>query len=303
MIYEATRKVKEDLVLEEVSAILAEAKAVNGLDGLQEVSDAAADLQFALAKKMQEFPGDEETSLKLTAAETSMHSIQYELERLANSDEVSVRETESILELAQTAKSKESYNRLFAEALPIARGGNQMEFDAYFEALNAQFADIETDLNYAVVEEKDNIAELQEEFDRALLDFNAALDVQFDVPEAVNAEELMPEVTLSEDEESDLQVPITTFRETDGGDVDIHELLKSLFDDVLDYENQLLKDKENRDIQDALGRARVVYEHSTDYADATVDTQVGAAMEVQDTSANGGVEEVVIDESEAAALE
>jgi len=252
---------------------------------------------------MQEFPGDEETELKLTAAETSMHSIQKELERLANSDEVSVRETESILDLAQTAKAKEAYNRLFAEVLPIARGGNQMEFDMYFEALNAQFADIETDLNYAVTAEKDNIAELQEEFDQALLDFNAALDVQFDVPEAVNAEELMPEVTLSEDEESDLQIPITTFRETDGGDVDIHALLKSLFDDVLDYENQLTRDKENRDIQDALGRARVVYEFSTDYADETVADQVGAAMEVVDTSAAGGVEEVVIDESEAAALE
>jgi len=44
MVYEATKKVKEDLVGDEVSALLAEAKAVNGLDGLQEVADAAADL-------------------------------------------------------------------------------------------------------------------------------------------------------------------------------------------------------------------------------------------------------------------
>jgi len=44
MVYEATKKVKEDLIDDEVSAKLAEAKAVNGLDGLQEVSDAAADL-------------------------------------------------------------------------------------------------------------------------------------------------------------------------------------------------------------------------------------------------------------------
>jgi len=44
MNYEATKKVKEALILEEVSGILAEAKAVNGLDGLQEVSDNAADL-------------------------------------------------------------------------------------------------------------------------------------------------------------------------------------------------------------------------------------------------------------------
>jgi hypothetical protein len=237
LIYEATKKVKEDLVQEEVSAQLAEAKAVNGLDGLQEHADTAADLQFALAKKVQEFPGDEETELKLTAAETSIHAIQHELERLANSDEVSVRETESILALAESAKEKESYNRLYAAVLPIVRGGNQMEFEMYFEALASQFADIEADLDWAVLYERPELPELQEEFDKALIDRRAALDVQFDVPEAVNAEELMPEVTLTEDEEMDLQAPITTFRETDGGDADIHALLKSLFDDVLDYEN------------------------------------------------------------------
>lgn len=172
-----------------------------------------------MAKKIQEFPGDEETELKLTAAETSMHSIQKELERLANSDEVSVRETESILDLAHTAKSMESYNRLYAEVLPIARGGNEMEFDMYFEAITAQFAEIETDLNYAVAEEKDDLPELQAIFDQALIEQNAALDVQYDVPEAVNGEALMPEVTLSEDEESDLQTPINELRATDGGDV------------------------------------------------------------------------------------
>jgi hypothetical protein len=242
MIYEATKKVKEDLIDEEVSAQLAEAKAVNGLDGLQEVADAAADMQFALAKKAQEFYGDEETDLKLTAAETTMHAIQKELTRVANSDEVSVRETETILTLAAAAKEKESYNRIYADVLPLMRGGNEMQFEMYFEALEEQFLTIEADLNTAVVFEgtenhNDDLPALQAEFDKALIDKKAALDVQFDVPEAVNAEELMPEVTLTVDEESDLQAPIDTFRETDGGDRDIYELMKTLFDDVLDYEN------------------------------------------------------------------
>jgi len=94
-----------------------------------------------------------------------------------------------------------------------------MEFDMYFEAITAQFAEIETDLNYAVAEEKDDLPELQAIFDQALIEQNAALDVQYDVPEAVNGEALMPEVTLSEDEESDLQTPINELRATDGGDV------------------------------------------------------------------------------------
>lgn len=112
-----------------------------------------------------------------------------------------------------------------------------MEFDMYFEALTQQFTQIEADLDWAVAYERPELPELQEAFDKALIDNEAALDVQFDVKEAVKSEELMPEVTLTEDEESDLRLPITALRETDGGDADIHDLLKSLFDDVLDYEN------------------------------------------------------------------
>lgn len=75
----------------------------------------------------------------------------------------------------------EAYNRLYAEAMPIARGGDEMEFEMYFAALEAQFQSIETDYNWAVAEKKPEAAELGKQFDKALLDFNAALDVQFDV--------------------------------------------------------------------------------------------------------------------------
>ena len=301
MQYEATKKVKEDLILAEVAGRLAAAKQENGLDGLAEVADAAADVQLALMKKIQEFPGDEETSLALTAAETDVHLIQAELERLATSDEVSVRETESILDLAQSAKEKEAYNRLYAEALPIARGGDEMEFEMYFAALEAQFQDVEEEYNWAVAEKQPNAAELGEEFDRALLDFNAALDVQFDVVEAVDQETLIPEVVLTEDEEEELKEPIKDARAVDGGYVDIKNLLKSLFDDVTALESQLAKDKEDRDTQDALGRARTVYVFSTDYADETVGTQVG---EIEEEAAPAdAVAEVVINENEAAELE
>jgi len=196
---------------------LAAAKSANGLPGLAEVSHEAAIWQMRLQKKVQEFPGDEECALALVAAETEVHVVQEELERLATSDDVSVRETESILALATTAREREAYNRLYAEALPIARGGDEMEFEMYFAALEAQFKSVETDYNWAVAEKKPEAKELGEAFDKALLDFNAALDVQFDVVEAVGQEALIPEVTLTEDEEEDLMTPINDARAKDGG--------------------------------------------------------------------------------------
>jgi hypothetical protein len=80
-----------------------------------------------------------------------------------------------------------------------------MEFEMYFAALEAQFQAVETEYNWAVAENKPNATELGEAFDKALLDFNAALDVQFDVVEDVGQEALIPEVTLTEDEEEELQ--------------------------------------------------------------------------------------------------
>lgn len=139
MIYEATKSVKEEIILGDVATRLAAARALTGLDGLAAAADVAADKQMALAKKMQEFPGDEPTSLELTAAETEMHLVQQELDRLGNATDISVRETDALKDLAQTAREQEAYNRLYAEALPIARGGDEMEFEMYFAALENAF--------------------------------------------------------------------------------------------------------------------------------------------------------------------
>jgi len=83
MTYEATREVKENILLAEVAGTLAQAQERAGLDGLEEVIDEAAAKLMALAKKFQEFPGDEETSLGLISAESDMHLIQEELENMA----------------------------------------------------------------------------------------------------------------------------------------------------------------------------------------------------------------------------
>jgi len=251
---------------------------------------------------MQEFPGDEETSLALTASETEMHMIQEELERLAASDEVSVRETSTILGLAQTAREKEAYNRLYAEALPIARGGDEMEFEMYFAALGTAFQAVETDYNWAVAEGKPEAADLAIAFEHALLDFNSALDVQFDVVEAVGQEQLIPEITLTEDEEDDLMTPVKDARARDGGGADIKILLKRLFDDVTGLEGKLSKDKESRDLQSGLGRAKTIYDFK-EYAADTASKQECAVVE--ETAATGAYvkQEVEIDENEAAELE
>ena len=303
MQYEAVKNVKEGIVLSEIAERLTQAKTRSGLNGLSEVADLASEKQMALAKKMQEFAGDEETSLTLKAAETEMRLIQEELYRLAASPDVSVRETDSIKLLAKGAREQEAYNRLYAEALPIARGGDQMELDMYFEALEAQFQSVETDYNWAVAENKPEAAQLAIDFDKALSNYNAALDAQYDVVEAVQAEQLIPEVTLTEDEEEELSYPIKDARAKDGGNADIKTLLKRLFDGITRLETALGKDKEDRTTQDSLARARTVYEFSKGYAADTASKQEGAPVEEEAATGAYVKAEVEIDATEAADLE
>jgi len=111
-----------------------------------------------------------------------------------------------------------------------------MQIDMYFQSLEKKFQNVERDYNWAVAENKPEQAELGEKFDQALIDFNAALDVEFDVKEAVNQEKLIPTVTLTEEEEEELTYPIKDARAKDGGQADITTLMKKLFDNVSNLE-------------------------------------------------------------------
>jgi hypothetical protein len=248
MQYEATKKVKEQIVIKEVAAAIRKKKQENGLEGIAEVTAAAAEKQAELAKKLQEFPDDEDTALLLKAAETEMQLIEQSLKDLAASDEVSVRETEKIRALEKAAKEKEAYNRLYAEALPIARGGDEMELDTYFAALESGFKKVESEYNWAVANKKPNAKDLGEAFDKALLIYNAALDVRFDVTEAVRQEQLIPEVTLTEDEQDEIAAPIKAARAKEGGEKDVKKIIRGRFDSINGLETKLSKNKADSDV-------------------------------------------------------
>jgi len=194
---------------------------------------------LALAKKAEEFPKDESTANDLGAAETNILLLRDELLRMAQSDEVSVREAEGITEVAASARKVEAYNRLYAEALPIARSGDQTNLDIYFSAIEQQMRDAERDYNWAVAEQKPEVVTLGIAFSNALNDFNAGLDVAYTVVEAADQENLLPEVTLTEDEEDTLAFPIDAARSVEGGQKDVVFRLMQLFETIIESEFNL----------------------------------------------------------------
>jgi hypothetical protein len=306
--YEATKTAKGDIVRERLAARLNQARAADGLDGLTGVIDAASARQLALAKKAQEFSRDEPTALALTAAETEILMLREELLVLAGSPEVSVREAASITELANSARSREAYNRLYAEALPLARGGDELSLEMYFQALEEQFQGAERDYNWAVAQNMPEAAELALTFEEALNDYSAGLDVQFDVVEAARQEELLPEVTLTEDDEDALMFPVDAARAKLGGQAEVEARLMVLFDAINALEGELALDKENTELAAALARARADFTFTEEYSLDTLAQQEGATAEeiaAAERAASGepDVPEVTLDQGAADALQ
>lgn len=223
-----------------------------------------------MAKKAQEFPADVPTALALTAAETEIRTLGKELGVLAGAPDVSLREGEGIKALADSASSREAYNRLFAEALPLARAGDELSLKMYFQALEEQFQGAERDYNWAVTEKVPQAAQLRDVLDVATTDFGAGLDVQFDVVEAARQEELLPEVTLSEDDEDALMFPVDTARAKTGGEKEVAARLMQLFDAINAVEGELARDKENTELASALARARAEFFFTEEYAEETL---------------------------------
>jgi hypothetical protein len=150
--YEATKTAKANIVREGIAKELWDARAASGLDGLRGVIASAGSTQLGLAKIAQEFPKDEDSLAALGAAETQVLLLTDELLVMAQSTEVSVREATGIEEIAQEARNAEAYNRLYAQALPLARAGNEDTLDLFFGAIKQTLNDTEKLYNYAVAE-------------------------------------------------------------------------------------------------------------------------------------------------------
>jgi hypothetical protein len=188
--------------------------------------------------------------------------------------------------------------------LPIARNGDEMELDTYFAALEQGFKKVESEYNWAVANKKPNAKDLGEAFDKALLIYNAALDVRFDVTEAVRQEQLIPEVSLTEEEQDDIAAPIKTARAKKGGEKDIRKVLRSRFDVITGLETKLSKNKADNEVQTQLARARAIYDYVKDYAKKSKAKQVGADPSKQEPEpVPAEKQEIKLDDSESKALE
>jgi len=88
------------------------------------------------SKKAREFPDDEAIVLDLTRMKTKIDLVEQRMVDLENDPKTSVQETDQLKDVVEKTKERQSYNNLYAEALPIVKNaytsGQDMEKDIYF---------------------------------------------------------------------------------------------------------------------------------------------------------------------------
>lgn len=192
--------------------------------------------------------------------------------------------------------------------MPVARAGDQAGLDIFFEVVTGNYKEAEKNHNWAVAEKKPEATALAVVLAEALVDYTQGLDVQFDVVADAEQEALLPEVTLTEDEEDALSFPIDAARQSEGGQDDVQALLMVMFNDVLEAERLLAEDSADLDLQGNLAVAREQYRFTKQYAADSASQQVGLSEEELEAlvkAASGEeeeIEEVPIDENIAAEL-
>lgn len=267
-----------NIIRDGLSKKLWDAKDESGIDGLRNIVAEASLTQLDLAKKSQEFPEDTQIQDQYSAAETEMRLLRDELLVMSESTDVSTREAAGILGISIEAKSVEAYNRLYAEALPIARNTPD-DLLFFFDAIEDTLRAAEREWNYASANGSPVLGQLEIEFNEALNDFEAGLKVRFDVDEKVSSEALLPEVVLTEDDADALNFPVDSARNVVGGQSDVDFWLKQVFDQMLELENILAEDPQNPQLRASYATARKHYQVTKERAISTGPQQLGFSPE------------------------
>jgi hypothetical protein len=163
----------------------------------------------------------------------------------------------------------------------MAQAGNDMELETSLDAAAAAAPALQKGYLYTKYFDPTNkkLGDMKKAYEEAQLQADAALDVRFDVAEAVRGEQLIPEVELSDDSKDELRARIKPLREKEGGSTAIEELLIKKFDANQALEAQYRQNKDDSSIATAVATAREEYRFLKEYVAETAAQQSGPKTE------------------------
>jgi hypothetical protein len=180
---------KQEGRLEEVKAQVAA-----GMDGL----DRAARLQ-------EEFPEDERANTDLEVAEARLDALTGAGEEVLAENAVAAEEETAVQDIVQEAKEQRAYNRLWLECKTLFTSGETDELALMMETIREAFEEKEQAYKAAAEAKAENAPKLGAELDKALITYNASLNIQFDLEEMRDQAANKIDLELSDEMETEIR--------------------------------------------------------------------------------------------------
>jgi hypothetical protein len=148
---------------------------------VEEAEEFMLELDQATSRQ-EEFPEDEEANVDAELAESKVKALEEVVGDIVKSDRLGVKDTKTFSDIKKKTSERRAYNRLYHEAKEYQEKGEVEVLEGYFEAIKDRFTAAEKKYEEAKKTNK-NEKEVGEEFEKTMNQYNAALNVRFDLEE------------------------------------------------------------------------------------------------------------------------
>lgn len=154
-----------------------------GLKKVEEEVEEATDELDAASRKVEEFPEDEQANIEVEVAEAKVEAIADAAEEVIETKTVGVSEITKVKKIIRKCKEKRAYNTMWKDAKILFQKGDKEELKTMMETVEENFKEKESQYNEAVRKKALKLKEIGILFDKALTQYNASLNIRFDLDE------------------------------------------------------------------------------------------------------------------------
>jgi hypothetical protein len=212
---------KDEGRLEEVKAQVAE-----GMDGLDRA-----------ARMREEFPEDEQANIDLEVAEARLDAITGAGDQVLAENAVTAEEEPAFKDIIQDAKEQRAYNSLWLECKTLFTNGETDELALMMETIQEAFEEQEQAYNEALENNADNVSRLGAALDKALITYNASLNIQFELEELRDQEANKLDLELSDEVNTEIRATVDVLKDDK---VQLDQRLKHKFRELQGLRGELV---------------------------------------------------------------
>jgi hypothetical protein len=185
-----------------------------GMETIQyTITEAMENLDTA-SRAREEFPSDLQINIEVEMREAKLDAMINAGSDMIGYGDFGIKDAPKMKEYITYAKERRAYNNMFGEARTLYLTGEFDELTLMWQIIKETFDEKEIEYQDATAARHWNVEQIGKEFDKALTSYNASLNVQFDLEEMAEQEANKPNISISDEERSEIKSSIELQKNT-----------------------------------------------------------------------------------------